>query len=94
MLLTLGFGLFVILQFTFKGEKWNFAVSFLNWTRTTYFGENAGDYIYAIDIALATIVGWGLKKLMLNPFNKEQNKLRKMELVQRYIEKTLGIKRV
>jgi len=24
---------------------------------------------------------------MLNPFNKEQNKLRKMELVQRYIEK-------
>lgn len=87
MLLTLGFGLFVILQFTFKGEKWNFAVSFLNWARTTYFGENAGDYIYAIDIALATIVGWGLKKLMLNPFNKEQNKLRKMELVQRYIEK-------
>ena len=85
-LLVLAFVLFILLQFIYKDEKWNFAVAFFDWTKATYFGTYVGDYIYAIDLALAAIVGWLLKKWMVNPFNKELNELRKMELVQRYIK--------
>lgn len=85
-LFVLTFVLFILLQFTCKGEKWNFAVAFFDWARETYFGTYVGDCIYAIDLALAAIVGWMLKKWMVNPFNKESNELRKMELVQRYIK--------
>ena len=84
--LVLAFVLFILLQFIYKDEKWNFAVAFFDWTKATYFGTYVGDYIYAIDLALAAIVGWLLKKWMVNPFNKELNELRKMELVQRYIK--------
>lgn len=86
VLLALVFVLFVLLQFICKGEKWNFVVAFFDWTRTTYFGTYAGDCIYAIDLAFAGIVGWMLKKWMVNPLNKELNELRKMDLVQRYIK--------
>ena len=85
-LLVLAFVLFILLQFIYKDEKWNFAVAFFDWTKATYFGTYVGDYIYAIDLALAAIVGWLLKKWMVNPFNKELNELRKMEPVQRYIK--------
>lgn len=85
-LFALTFVLFILLQFICKGEKWNFAVAFFDWARETYFGTYVGDCIYAIDLALAAIVGWMLKKWMVNPFNKELNELRKMELVQRYIK--------
>ena len=85
-LLVLAFVLFILLQFIYKDEKWNFAVAFFDWTKATYFGTYVGDYIYAIDLALAAIVGWLLKKWMVNPFNKELNELRKMELVQRNIK--------
>ena len=85
-LLVLAFVLFILLQFIYKDEKWNFAVAFFDWTKATYFGTYVGDYIYTIDLALAAIVGWLLKKWMVNPFNKELNELRKMELVQRYIK--------
>lgn len=85
-LLVLAFVLFILLQFIYKDEKWNFAVAFFDWTKATYFGTYVGDYIYAIDLALAAIVGWLLKKWMVNPFNKELSELRKMELVQRYIK--------
>ena len=85
-LLVLAFVLFILLQFIYKDEKWNFAVAFFDWTKATYFGTYVGDYIYAIDLALAAIVGWLLKKWMVNPFNKELNEFRKMELVQRYIK--------
>ena len=85
-LLVLAFVLFILLQFIYKDEKWNFAVAFFDWTKATYFGTYVVDCIYAIDLALAAIVGWLLKKWMVNPFNKELNELRKMELVQRYIK--------
>lgn len=61
-LLVLAFVLFILLQFIYKDEKWNFAVAFFDWTKATYFGTYVGDYIYAIDLALAAIVGWLLKK--------------------------------
>ena len=64
----------------------NLAVSFFDWAKTTYFGTYVGDYIHAIDLAFAAIVGWMTKKWMVNPFNKEQNTLRKMELVQQYVK--------
>lgn len=86
VLLVLTFVLFILLQFIYKDEKWNFAVAFFDWARATYFGTYVGDCIYAIDLALAAIVGWMLKKWMVNPFKKELNELRKMELVQRYIK--------
>ena len=85
-LFVLTFVLFILLQFICKGEKWNFAVAFFDWARETYFGTYVGDCIYAIDLALAAIVGWMLKKWMVNPFNKKLNELRKVELVQRYIK--------
>ena len=85
-LFVLTFVLFILLQFICKGEKWNFAVAFFDWARETYFGTYVGDCIYAIDLALAAIVGWMLKKWMVNPFNKKLNELRKIELVQRYIK--------
>lgn len=85
-LIIIGFATFVILQFTFKDKKWNLAVSFFDWAKTTYFGTYVGDYIHAIDLAFAAIVGWMTKKRMVNPFNKEQNTLRKMELVQQYVK--------
>lgn len=85
-LLALAFVLFVILQFICKDEKWNFVVSFFDWAKATYFGIHVGDCIYAVDLAFAAIVGWMIKKWMVNPFNKELNDLRKMELVQRYIK--------
>lgn len=86
VLLVLTFVLFILPQFIYKDEKWNFAVAFFDWARATYFGTYVGDCIYAIDLALAAIVGWMLKKWMVNPFKKELNELRKMELVQRYIK--------
>lgn len=85
-LLVLTFVLFILLQFICKDEKWNLAVAFFDWARATYFGTYVGDYIYVIDLALAAVVGWMLRKWMVNPLNKESNKLRKMELVQRYIK--------
>lgn len=85
-LLVLAFVLFILLQFICKDEKWNVAIAFFDWARATYFGTYVGDCIYAIDLVFAGIVGWMLKKWMVNPFNKEQNELRKMELVQRYIK--------
>ncbi|MBR6574212.1 MAG: hypothetical protein IKK61_04400 [Clostridia bacterium] len=85
-LLALAFVLFILLQIICKDEKWNFVVAFFDWVRTTYFGTYVGDCIYAIDLAFFGIVGWMLKKWMVNPFNKELNELRKMELVQRYIK--------
>lgn len=59
---------------------------FFDWARATYFGTYVGDCIYVIDLAFFGIVVWMLKKWMVNPFNKEQKELRKMELVQRYIK--------
>ena len=85
-LIIISFATFVILQFTFKDKKWNLAVSFFDWAKTTYFGTYVGDYIHAIDLAFAAIVGWMTKKWMVNPFNKEQNTLRKMDLVQQYVK--------
>lgn len=85
-LIIISFATFVFLQFTFKDKKWNLAVSFFDWAKTTYFGTYVEDYIHAIDLAFAAIVGWMTKKRMVNPFNKEQNTLRKMELVQQYVK--------
>ena len=85
-LIIISFATFVILQFTFKDKKWNLAVSFFDWAKTTYFGTYVGDYIHAIDLAFAAIAGWMTKKWMVNPFNKEQNTLRKMDLVQQYVK--------
>lgn len=85
-LIIISFATFVILQFSFKDKKWNLAVSFFDWAKTTYFGTYVGDYIHAIDLAFAAIVGWMTKKWIVNPFNKEQNTLRKMDLVQQYVK--------
>lgn len=86
-LLAVAFVLFVFLQFFYKDAKWNFVVQFLDWLKTTYFGTGVADYIYVADALFALVVRWMFKKWMVNPFNKELNELRKMELVQQYIKK-------
>jgi len=59
---------------------------FFGWVKTTYFGTIVGDFVYAIDLAFAGSIRWLLRKWMVNPFNKEENELRRMEYVQRYIK--------
>lgn len=85
-LLVLVFVSFLLMQFACKDEEWNFAVAFFDWVKTTYFGTYVGDCIYAIDLAFAAMVGWMLKKWMINPFNKELNESRKMKFVQLYVK--------
>ena len=84
-LLTLAFLMFIVLQFVCKDEPWNFAVLFFEWVKTTYFGTLVGDFVYAIDGVFAVALGWLLRKYMINPFNNEENKRRKMDYVQKYI---------
>ena len=85
-LLTLSFALFIVLQLVCKEASWNFAMLFFGWVKTTYFGTIVGDFVYAIDLAFAGSIRWLLRKWMVNPFNKEENELRRMEYVQRYIK--------
>ena len=87
ILSTLFSAIFVLLQFLYKEESWNFAVSFFEWIKTTWFGEMVGDYVYAIDLALLGAIGWLLKKFMINPFDKTKNNEFKTQLIQWYIKK-------
>lgn len=86
VLLTLVFVLFIILQFILKESSWNFAVMFFEWIKTTYFGILVGDFVYVIDLAFFAGISWLLHKWMINPFNKDENELRRMEYVQHYIK--------
>ena len=86
VILCLLFVSFIALQFIYKDKSWNFAVTFFEWVKTTYFGALVGDYVYSIDAVFAVGVGWLLRKYMINPFNKDKNELRKMDYVQQYIK--------
>ena len=44
-----------------------------------------GDFVYVIDGAFATVVGFLLKKRMRNPFNKLAKENRKADMVLSYI---------
>lgn len=85
-MLTLTYLVFIALQFVHKEETWNIAVMFFEWVKTTYFGELVGDFVYAIDGVFAFVIGWLLRKWMVNPFDKDKNELRRMDYVQHYIK--------
>lgn len=78
---------FLLLQFSFKEESWNFAVLLFDWVKTTWFGEKVGDFVYSIDVALFGALWFLLKKFMRNPFDKNKNETCKAELIQAYIKK-------
>ena len=78
---------FLLLQFLFKEESWNFAVLFFDWIKTTWFGEKVGDFVYSIDVALFGAIWFLLKKFMRNPCNKINNNIYKAQLIQNYIKK-------
>lgn len=78
---------FLLLQFLFKEECWNFAILFFDWIKTTWFGEKVGDFVYSIDVALFGAVWFLLKKFMRNPCNKANNDIYKAQLIQNYIKK-------
>ena len=78
---------FLLLQFSFKEESWNFAVLLFDWVKTTWFGEKVGDFVYSIDVALFGALWFLLKKFMRNPFDKNKNETYKAELIQAYIKK-------
>lgn len=78
---------FLLLQFLFKEESWNFAILFFDWVKTTWFGEKVGDFVYSIDVALFGALWFLLKKFMRNPFDKNKNETYKAELIQAYIKK-------
>ena len=78
---------FLLLQFLFKEECWNFAILFFDWIKTTWFGEKVGDFVYSIDVALFGAVWFLLKKFMRNPCNKANNDIYKTQLIQNYIKK-------
>ena len=59
---------------------------FFEWIKTTYFGTLVGDFVYVIDGVFAVGIGWLLRKYMINPFNNEENELRKMDCVHKYIK--------
>lgn len=86
-LLTLFFVAFIGLQFFFANKSWNFAVSFFSWAKDTPFGKTVGDSVYAIDLAFAGIIGFLIKKFMVNPFDKEKKDQDKADMVQAYLKK-------
>lgn len=87
VMLTLVTVAFLLLQFLYKEESWNFAVLFFDWVKTTWFGEKVGDLVYSIDGALFGALCFLLKKFMRNPFNKTKNETYKAKLIQTYIKK-------
>ena len=87
VMLTLVTVAFLLLQFLYKEESWNFAVLFFDWVKTTWFGEKVGDFVYSIDVALFGALCFLLKKFMRNPFNKTKNETYKAKLIQTYIKK-------
>lgn len=86
-LASLLFVVFILLQFIYTNESWNFAVKFYNWASGTYFGQKVGDYVYLIDAVFAGVLWFFLKKFYKNPFNKSSKKQYKDELIDSYIKK-------
>lgn len=86
VILTISFVAFIVLQFVYKDREWNFAILFYEWIKSTYFGIHVGDFVYAIDVAFAGIVGFLLKRWMKNPFNSLKREQSKADLVQKYID--------
>ena len=89
LILTVGYLVFMGLQFFFADKEWNFAVKFFNWIKTTTFGLSVGDFVYAIDAAFAAGIWFLLKKWMRNPFNKLKKSKLRNKLIQDYIEKKI-----
>ena len=87
LILTIAFALFVFLQFAFSSKEWNCVVPFIQWVKSTPFGQAVGDALYAIDLAIAAALGFALKKWMTNPFNSLYREKKKEELIQHYLEK-------
>lgn len=87
LILTIVFALFVFLQFAFSSKEWNCVVPFIQWVKSTPFGQAVGDALYAIDLAIAAALGFALKKWMTNPFNSLYREKKKEELIQHYLEK-------
>lgn len=79
--------IFILLQFFFADKSWNYSVIFFNWVKNTLFGKAVGDFIYAIDLAFAGILGTFMKVFMVNPFDKEKKNQDKADMVQAYIKK-------
>lgn len=84
--LALAFIVFIGLQFFFCDQDWNYAMRFLNWVKTTAFGQEAGDYIYAVDAAFFGIVAFLLRIGLKNPFDKSKREQEKADLIQKYID--------
>lgn len=76
---------FFALQFFFKNQSWNFAILFFDRIKTTWFGENVGDFVYVVDSIPIAIVGyiWRVvsKKLSMNKDDY------KAQLVEKYISR-------
>lgn len=88
IILVLAFVSFVVLQFFFCDEEWNFAILFFNWMKETIFGKEVGDLIYVIDGAFFGALVFLLKKGMKNPFDTDAMKQAKSNMVENYIKKT------
>lgn len=85
ILLTLFSLAFLGLQFFFKNQSWNFSISFFNWIKTTWFGENVGDFVYVIDCVPVAIAGyiWRIMRKVLS-IDKDDYKT---QLVENYISR-------
>ena len=87
IILVLAFVSFIVLQFLFCDEEWNFAILFFNWMRGTTFGNEVGDFIYVIDVAFFGALMFLLKKGMKNPFDTGAKKQAKSNMIESYIKR-------
>jgi len=87
IILVLAFVSFIVLQFFFCDEEWNFVILFFNWMKETIFGKEVGDLIYVIDGAFFGALIFLLKKGMKNPFDTDAMEQAKSNMVENYIKK-------
>ena len=85
IMLTVIFVAFVALQFICCNATWNVVTKFLNFIKNTTFCSQVTDYVYAIDVAIAALLGGAYKYLMKNPLNVKKRKDSKIYMVQNYI---------
>ena len=78
--------LFIMLQFLFKNESWNFSVNLISMLKGTVFWEELGENaLSVIDGALVTLsvtaVGFARKRI----FKRSEMQIDKADRIQRYI---------
>lgn len=88
VILTVAFFVFIVLQFVYADKKWNYAIIFFNWIKTTTFGQLVGDFVYTIDAVIGGGLVAAIKKWMRNPFDEVAKEGLKIELIQEYIRKS------